>query len=149
MAKLPMRCPFNGKMCKECPIFRGRHFYLCTNEHYRGYIKTVDKVESDKQTQHVDFNTIKKLCEPWSATGNELNTEPKIKLKVINKEAGTIQIYEPGEAKKWEWNNPEIMRTFNGIHIGSFNKLMEIIRYQEMKEAEEVTVVEAPWFMLA
>lgn len=151
MAKLPMRCPFNGKMCEECPLFRGRHYYLCTNEHYRGYIKQAEKIETEKQPRHIDFNTMKKLCEPWSddSKAKKINARLAIKLKVMDRETGTTQIYSPDDAKDWKWNNPEIVRTFNGSQVGSFDKLMDILRYQEMKGVQEVTVIEAPWFLIA
>lgn len=29
MAKTKMICPFSGKQCRECPVYRGRHYYLC------------------------------------------------------------------------------------------------------------------------
>ena len=39
MAKVKMICPFSGKLCKECALFRGRHYFLCFKDNYRGYIK--------------------------------------------------------------------------------------------------------------
>jgi hypothetical protein len=36
MAKAVMICPFSGTMCKDCPIYRGRHYLLCYCEKYRG-----------------------------------------------------------------------------------------------------------------
>jgi len=30
MAKLGMVCPFSKTACKDCALFRGRHFYLCS-----------------------------------------------------------------------------------------------------------------------
>jgi hypothetical protein len=36
MAKEIMICPFSGTMCKECPVYRGRHYLLCYCEKYRG-----------------------------------------------------------------------------------------------------------------
>jgi hypothetical protein len=38
MAKKRMLCPFSGKLCKECPLYRGRHYYLCFCKEYRGYL---------------------------------------------------------------------------------------------------------------
>jgi len=43
MAKMGMMCPFSGKLCRECALYRGRHYYLCFNEKYRGHL-----VESGK-----------------------------------------------------------------------------------------------------
>lgn len=39
MAKEKMLCPFSGELCKECPLYRGRHYYLCFNQHYRGHLE--------------------------------------------------------------------------------------------------------------
>jgi CheY-like chemotaxis protein len=38
MAKWKMNCPFSGKGCKECSIYRGRHYFLCFSKRYRGVI---------------------------------------------------------------------------------------------------------------
>ncbi|MFH1321340.1 MAG: hypothetical protein ABII90_11915 [Bacteroidota bacterium] len=38
MAKTEMMCPFSEMLCIECPQYRGRHFYLCFNDKYRGYL---------------------------------------------------------------------------------------------------------------
>jgi hypothetical protein len=38
MAKEDMICPFSGKLCRECSIYRGRHYYLCFCQQYRGYV---------------------------------------------------------------------------------------------------------------
>ena len=39
MAKEKMLCPFNGQLCKECPLYRGRHYYLCFSKKYRGHLE--------------------------------------------------------------------------------------------------------------
>ena len=31
-----MICPFSGTICKDCPVYRGRHYLLCYCEKYRG-----------------------------------------------------------------------------------------------------------------
>ena len=38
MAKKNMICPFTGKLCRDCAIYRGRHYYLCFSKKYRGYL---------------------------------------------------------------------------------------------------------------
>ena len=149
MAKTPMRCPFNGKMCAECPLFRGRHYFLCANANYRGYIKPNENIEPQKHPEKIDLKAIKRLCEPWSVGSNNTEGEPKIMLKVINKEKGTTRACELDEAKEWEWKNPETVITFRGSQINSFEKLREIVHFQEARGAQEVTIIEAPWFMIA
>jgi hypothetical protein len=39
MAKEDMLCPFSGTLCRECPLYRGRHYYLCFSKKYRGYLE--------------------------------------------------------------------------------------------------------------
>jgi hypothetical protein len=39
MAKEEMLCPFTGKLCRECPLYRGRHYYLCFSKKYRGHLE--------------------------------------------------------------------------------------------------------------
>ena len=49
MAKTKMLCPFSKELCRECPQYRGRHYYLCYCTKYRGYLG--DRVnESGKKT---------------------------------------------------------------------------------------------------
>jgi hypothetical protein len=43
MAKTKMLCPFSGELCKDCPVYRGRHYYLCFCEKYRGYLSESGK----------------------------------------------------------------------------------------------------------
>jgi hypothetical protein len=47
MAKAKMICPFSGKLCRECPIYRGRHYLLCFNKDYRGHMKESDKISNE------------------------------------------------------------------------------------------------------
>ncbi len=38
MAKTKMLCPFTNKLCRECPMYRGRHYFLCFHVKYRGHL---------------------------------------------------------------------------------------------------------------
>lgn len=38
MAKIKMICPFSGNLCGECALYRGRHYYLCFCDKYRGHL---------------------------------------------------------------------------------------------------------------
>jgi len=38
MAKEKMICPFSNRLCEECALYRGRHYYLCFYRKYRGYL---------------------------------------------------------------------------------------------------------------
>jgi len=150
MAKTPMRCPFNEKMCKECQIYRGRHYYLCANEHYRGHIKTNQSTDPTHPSPNMDMTAIKKIFEPWSVASDKTEVpEAKLKIKVIDREAGTERYCEFEETKNWDWKNTVMMRLVNGKHVTSFEEFAEIARYQQSKGAEELVVFDSPAFMLA
>jgi hypothetical protein len=46
MAKTKMLCPFSDKLCEECPLYRGRHYYLCFCSKYRGCLNKLGKMPS-------------------------------------------------------------------------------------------------------
>jgi hypothetical protein len=46
MAKERMICPFSKRLCEECALYRGKHYYLCFCQKYRGHIG-----ESGEDTQ--------------------------------------------------------------------------------------------------
>jgi len=151
MAKTPMRCPFNEKLCKECQIYRGRHYYLCTCEKYRGYIRPPNKVVIDGQLKTVDMEMIKRLFEPWSASHSKIKNNvitTTVKLKVIDMETGKERYIEPEDIQTWKWGDPSIIRVVNGTHVTSPGKLMEIVRYNESRGATVLIIYEAPSFML-
>jgi hypothetical protein len=38
VAKERMICPFSNRLCEECALYRGKHYYLCFCRKYRGYL---------------------------------------------------------------------------------------------------------------
>lgn len=144
MAKTPMLCPFSGKLCRECPLFRGRHYFLCNNEHYRGYIKPVVKPEEKKRFPEPDFDTLENLCEPWATNENGVKSGTKIKLKLIDKVNGTTRNCKPSEIQEWEWDNPNVVRTCSGRHLTK-DKLIKIISYEEARGTEEIVITESTY----
>jgi hypothetical protein len=50
MAKTRMICPFSGVMCKDCPVYRGRHYFLCFCEKYRGHLAESGKAPPPSRT---------------------------------------------------------------------------------------------------
>jgi hypothetical protein len=43
MAKEKVLCPFSNKLCEECSLYRGRHYYICYCHSYRGYLGSKNK----------------------------------------------------------------------------------------------------------
>ncbi len=59
MAKTGMICPFSGRLCEDCASYRGRHYFLCFCEAYRGYMKTADKKRKAKPNGKFEMPVIK------------------------------------------------------------------------------------------
>ena len=43
MAKENMICPFSKDLCRECPLYKGRHYYLCYYRSYGGHLESSEK----------------------------------------------------------------------------------------------------------
>jgi hypothetical protein len=43
MAKEEMICPFTGQLCRECALYRGRHYFLCFSKKYRGHLERPER----------------------------------------------------------------------------------------------------------
>lgn len=56
MKKMPDMCPISGKACKNCPLYRGRHFNHCFHAHYKEYI---DNVNSNKEFEATKYGWCK------------------------------------------------------------------------------------------
>ena len=149
MAKTEMLCPFNERVCDECALYRGRHYYLSLCEHYRGYIGE-RKVNGypEANGKALDMETFDRLVSPWTVRRNRVESMPDIRLKVIDMETEELRTYEPEEARNWDWGNTEIMRMIDGFHITTWAKLNEVLQYKGDKGFREVELYEGPRFML-
>jgi hypothetical protein len=147
MAKTNMLCPFSNKLCSECPLYRGRHYYLSLCQKYRGHINQPGNNKPDNNHRPVDFQTMWKLVQPW-AEGPQPETEPEVKLRLVDAENDTSRSFELEEAKGWDWSDPTIMRVIGDLQVTSWDKLVEIVRFKAKKGYKQVDVYEAPRFML-
>jgi hypothetical protein len=81
MAKVSMVCPFSGVLCKDCPVYRGRHFYLCFCEKYRGSLPgAVKNLPMSKEGSNGDFEVpseVKgaKVLDPFECDHFDIDTK--------------------------------------------------------------------------
>ncbi len=149
MAKTDMRCPFSNRLCTECAAYRGRHYYLSLCKQYRGYIgKSKTGAKSNGFGHSARLQAFRNWVAPWVGASPKAGTELDVKLKVIDMESGEARVCEFGEAKTWDWGNPEIMRVIDGLQITSWDKLVEYLSYKVEKGYREVELYEAHRFML-
>jgi len=149
MAKADMLCPFTNGSCKECALYRGRHYYLSFCRQYRDYLsESEENRKLDTIHNSVSFEIIGNWLPPWISSGNQTESVPKIKLKVVDMDTGETKVCSLEEAKTWDWSNPEMMRVIGDIQATSWDKLVELISFKAKKGYQEVVVYEAPRFML-
>ncbi len=150
MAKIDMVCPFSHRLCDECPLYRGRHYYLGFCEKYRGYLgKLKENAKPGSNHQSVDFQALWKLLEQRMGAIPQPETNPEVRLKVIDMESGKARICPLEEAKTWDWENPEMVRMIGGyFHVTSWEKLVELASSKAKKGFQEIEVYEGPRFMM-
>ncbi len=51
MAKHKIVCPFSGRACVECAVYRGRHYYLCYSAAYRGSSFDPERIKELKDAE--------------------------------------------------------------------------------------------------
>ena len=58
MAKTSMICPFSRKLCIECELYRGKHYFLCYCAKYRGNLgQSNEQVKFNAAPSVVNFQT--------------------------------------------------------------------------------------------
>jgi hypothetical protein len=141
--KKTTHCPFTHKSCMECAPYRGRHYYLNFSKQDEGHCAS-----GPKSRIFFDFQALEKCLEPWADKDDQRRSEPNIRLKVIDIDAGEPRICEFDEAKTWDWSDPLTLRLIDGRHVNSLDRLIEILNYKMDRGYEEVEIYEVPRFIL-
>ncbi len=71
----------------------------------------------------------------------------RISLTVLNRETGERRTCSLAEAKTWDWENREKVRSIGPWHIYSFQRLLSVLAIKAENGCEEAELVEAPFFM--
>jgi hypothetical protein len=58
MAKVKMACPISKGVCTECPIYRGRHFYMCFSKEYHGVSLGAEQIDELKSKYNKGNNNV-------------------------------------------------------------------------------------------
>jgi hypothetical protein len=70
-----------------------------------------------------------------------------ISLSVFYRETGEKRVCTLAEARTWDWENKEKVRSVGPWHIYSFQRLLSILAHEAESGREEFEIVEAPFFM--
>ena len=54
MAKAKMTCPFSGGRCIGCPLYRGRHQFLCFSKYYNENQEDLEDVWKQRRAKASD-----------------------------------------------------------------------------------------------
>jgi len=144
MAKINMVCPFSKKLCHECPIYRGRHYFLCFCEEYRGYIDQPEENTKAEIKQPVaERLSLNDLMKPMNHRYPE-DYQLKLKLRVIDVDDGSTEVCDIGEAKTWDYNSQITMITVAGRQITSWKHLTDVLSSKTYDGRQEVEVHKLP-----
>ncbi len=121
-------------VCSDCDLFK--------NKQCPGYPDT----PKDRGVE--TFRTLFQSQKPTADQGAEAGSKLKIRLKLVDVENDTSRICGLDEAKTWDWKNPEIMRVIGDFQVTSFEQLLFMLREKEEKGIQQVTLMEAPRFMM-
>jgi len=131
-------CPFTGRVCTECGVYRGRHRHMVSTGR--------EGRSADPVAEY--FKAVDRHLSPWTGEHGRMKEKPKITLKVVNMENRQTRICEFTEARAWDWGDPTMMRLIDGWHVKSFDNLVDILCYKEQKGHREAELQECPRFML-
>jgi hypothetical protein len=140
------RCPFNGKACVECAVYRGRHCSSGPPGALGAASGRDPACGSPGGLRASDFQHFEAMRTPRSTFGE--SEELPVLVKLLDVEEGTSRFCDPSEPLRWDWGNPDLLRLVDGWQVHSFAKLQEILRYKAENGCREVEVKEVPRFML-
>ena len=77
MAKAKIACPFSGRRCVECPLYRGRHYFLCFSKYYNENPETLEGLWDQrraKESGNGDFGMPDAMpeCSSWISDVEDL-----------------------------------------------------------------------------
>lgn len=73
--------------------------------------------------------------------------ECRISLTVLDRETGERKACTISEAKTWDWDNREKVRSIGPWHIYTFERLLAILAQKAEAGCEEVELVETPFYV--
>jgi hypothetical protein len=71
----------------------------------------------------------------------------KVSLTVFYGETGVRKPVTLAEAKTWDWENPEKVRSIGPWHIYSYARLLAVLADKAQAGCEEIEIDETPFFM--
>lgn len=71
----------------------------------------------------------------------------RISLTLVDMETGERRPCTLAEAKEWDWENRDKVRTIGPWHIYSFARLLSVLKEKAEAGIEEIEIVEAPFLL--
>jgi hypothetical protein len=93
------------------------------------------------------FLEMEEILKPLSEKSTKTKDELTISLNLIDAESGKAKPCGLDEAQAWNWEDYHTMRIINDRHIKSFDHLLDVLCYKELKGDKEVNLYEFPRFM--
>ena len=88
MTTQKLLCPISHRLCKECILYRGRHYCLPLCRLYGSQAGDSKVQLLSDSTNAENFKALSKFLEPWHSVKPREGAEAEVKLKVIDMENG-------------------------------------------------------------
>ncbi len=150
MVKQDFLCPITHGLCKDCALYRGRHYSMPFCRFYRDRTKGSDPARSAPFDAE-SFKELNRMLEPWK-TEMAMSADPEsyraVKIKIIDMEADTFRYCRLEEMETWDWHNREQVRIIDGRQVTSFDQLLKMVAYLKGEGYGEIELYEGPRFMM-
>lgn len=78
MAKEEMICPITKGICVNCPIYRGRHYYMCYSKTYKGCLLDKEKIDETESKSDKKMKPRDLMPEKLPASDGRINNVEEI-----------------------------------------------------------------------
>ena len=151
MAKLDFLCPITQVLCKDCSLYRGRHYSMPFCKLYRERSKNSPDPARREPITEESVKELNRMLEPWK-NETALSVTPdsyrEVKIKITDMETDAVRYCQVEELENWDWGNPEQTRLIDGRQVTSFDQFVRMVAYLMEEGHNEIDLYEAPRFMM-
>jgi hypothetical protein len=150
MAKPDLLCPITRTLCKDCSLYRGRHYSMPFCKFYRERTKGSARPVKQEPVTAESVKELSLMLEPWkteTSLSSGLESCRGVNLKITDIETDEVRYCPVEELESWDWGNPEQVRLIDGRQVTSFDQLVKMVVYL-LEEGKEIDLFEGPRFMM-
>jgi hypothetical protein len=151
MAKQDFLCPITHVVCKDCSLYRGRHYFMPFCKLYRERTRGSANPITPEPVTAESVQELNRMLEPWkteTALSATLESYRGVDIKITDMETDAVRHCRLEELEPWDWGNPEQVRLIEGRQVTSFDQLVRMVAYLKEEGYDIIDLFEGPRFMM-